>query len=219
MRYVIFTGGIIEKGKIISQTLQKADKIIAADSGAKTALEWNYIPEAVIGDFDSIDAETKVNLKEKNVKFITYPVDKNEADTELAIQYAIDNGATEIDIIGGIEGNRIDHILANISLLAGTNIPVRYIHGAIVAWVEKGPKLVNINGEANDLLSLIPLSKEVSHITTANLKFSLENESLFFGKSRGISNIFTQKEVSVDIGEGHLLFVHIHTTELSQNSH
>ncbi|QQG40478.1 MAG: thiamine diphosphokinase [Candidatus Levyibacteriota bacterium] len=209
MRYVIFTGGRIEKGKIITQSLKIADKIIAADSGAKTALEWNYIPEAVIGDMDSIDTKTRDLLKKRGTVFVTYPATKNEADTELAIQYAIDNNATEIDIIGGIEGNRIDHILANISLLAGTNIPVRYIHGAIIAWVEKGPKLVQIKGDINDLLSLIPLSKEVSHITTINLKYSLKNESLFFGKSRGISNIFTQKEVSVDMGEGQLLFVHI----------
>jgi len=209
MHFVIFTGGILKKGKAVDDAITKADTIIAADSGAETALRYHCQPEAVIGDFDSLAIETKKILEQKGCTFVTSPQEKNETDTELAIQYAIDHRATNISVLGGIEGNRIDHILANIFLGSNLNIPLRFINGNITTWIAKGPAHERIFGKSDDLLSLIPLTNQVTEIQTTHLYYPLKKESLFFGKSRGISNIFMKDSVEVSFKDGIMLFVHI----------
>ena len=91
----------------------KEDVIIAADRGYILALEQNKTPTIVIGDFDSS------NIPE-NLKTIKLNVEKDNTDGEACIDWAKDNGFNEITIYG-ITSGRIDHQLANISLLAYGN--------------------------------------------------------------------------------------------------
>ena len=60
----------------------------------------------------------------------------------------------------------------------------------------------------NNLLSLIPLKQTVKKVKTENLKYPLNHEDLFFGYSRGISNVFTQSTAAVSIESGMLLIIH-----------
>ena len=69
-----------------------------------------------MGDFDSVDRETYEYYKLKNIEFKTFPTRKDFTDTELGLNYALDMGASDITIIGGI-GSRLDHTLANIQIL------------------------------------------------------------------------------------------------------
>ncbi|HYK08073.1 MAG TPA: thiamine diphosphokinase, partial [Candidatus Eisenbacteria bacterium] len=85
-----------------------------------------------------------------------------------------------------------------------------FINGNQVSWVEKGPAKVSLSGKKGDLLSLIPLSPEVTGITTKNLYYPLRNETLYFGLPRGISNVFTEDSAEVSFAKGMLLFVHTH---------
>jgi thiamine pyrophosphokinase len=212
MHVVIFTGGLFWFGENIKKTLAKTDMILAADSGAETALKYNYIPHTVLGDFDSLDPRTKNILEQKGSLFIASSREKDETDTELAIQYAIEQKATEITILGGIEGDRIDHILANIFLPISFPLPIRFMNGNTTAWVETAPKRVKILGKPNDLLSLIPLTTDVMGIKTKNLQYPLDKEPLSFGKPRGVSNVFLENHAEVTFTQGILLFVHIDKT-------
>lgn len=218
MHFAIFTGGALKPGKAVKTALSDADIIIAADSGAETALSFNVVPKIILGDLDSLNKKIFYELKAKKCKFITSPHEKNETDTELAIKFAVSNKATRISVLGGIEGNRIDHILANIFILSSFSVPIKYINGHTIVWLEKGPKKVEIKGELNDLLSLIPLTADVPNITTRNLHYPLSEETLFFEKSRGISNVFSKKNVFVNFSKGSLLFIHMNKKELIENS-
>lgn len=208
-KYVIFTGGKVRFSKKIKEICDTADIIIAADQGAKTAIINGYTPSVVLGDFDSLDKKTLVILKRRKVKCIVLPEEKDETDTEIAIQYAIKRGAKNIDIVGGIEGDRIDHIIANIILPTSKKIPIRYLNGNIVAWLGRGPTKINELGNEGDLLSIIPLSKIVG-VTTSGLKYPLTNEKLILGRSRGISNVFERKNIIVEWKKGLVFFVHIY---------
>lgn len=208
MYIVIFTGGLLADGKFVRDALTRADLIIAADSGASTALDFGVSPAVVIGDFDSIDRQTGRVLRGKGCKFIVCDREKDETDTELAINYALEDNASEITILGGIEGDRIDHILANIFLLTNTTTPIRCINGSTVVWAEKGPKTVRITGHPKDILSLIPLTSEVTDIKTDGLQYSLDHETLTMGKPRGVSNVLIKEQAVVTFGHGTLLLVH-----------
>jgi len=209
MRALIFTGGVVRPGSAVKKTTKQTfDFIIAADSGAKEALILGIIPQIVIGDYDSLDNQTLISIKKSNTRLIKFSPFKNETDTELAIQEAIKRGAKDITVIGGIEGDRIDHILANISLLNNTKISLRFISGNQTIWQLTGPANVSINGNPGDLLSLIPMHKDATGITTNGLAYALKNEALFFGKTKGTSNEFTSTNAEVKFQKGTLLIIH-----------
>lgn len=141
MHIVIFTGGIVDPKTPVAEISKTAHVIIGVDSGYQTALKFGIKPHILIGDLDSITCHPGKSKKTKrdsgvsrkgdspqndnifdDVKVISFPPNKNETDTELGIEEAIKHGATKITIFGGIEGNRIDHILANIFLLSSNVI-------------------------------------------------------------------------------------------------
>ncbi len=208
MHYGIITGGVLHPGTTIKKTLSSIDSFIAADAGATTALSLNINLSVVIGDFDSLDKQTLAILKQRKTKLICFPQEKNETDTELAIDYAVKHGATKITILGGIDGDRIDHILANILLPMHYDVPISYVNEDTMLWIAKGPEKETLNGTPGDLLSLIPLSEAVRGIATENLKYSLTYDTLFLGKPRGISNVFVEKTAAVSFKTGTLIIVH-----------
>ena len=98
MKAFIYTGGSIEV-KNITEHPKSDDLCIAADSGYKNALLLGEKPTVLLGDFDS--------YKEKlpdNIKIIKVPEKKDFTDTQLAINEALERGADEIVIIGGLDG-------------------------------------------------------------------------------------------------------------------
>lgn len=212
MHVVIFTGGIVIKSILVTEALTNADMIIAADSGATTALVFGVVPEIVLGDMDSIEEKTKKALAKKKIPCISSPAEKDETDTELAIDYAIKNGATEIVLLGGISGDRTDHILANILYAGISSVPITFINGMQKSFVAKGPTTISLTGQTNDLLSLVPLSSDAGGISTTGLKWELKNGTLIFGKPRGVSNVFLQNTVHLQLSKGILFITHTYVS-------
>lgn len=208
MRVVIFSGGEITRSQLIEQTLVSVDKIIAADGGANAADALGIVPDIVVGDMDSIQPVVRKKLEKKSVQFISHPQEKDETDTELALDYALKSGATEITILGGNEGTRFDHVMANILLALTCPILLRFVNGNQISWIEKGPISRSISGKKGDLLSLIPVAGNVRGIILQGLQYMLQNETLLLGKPRGVSNVFTSKTATVRLGKGSLLIVH-----------
>lgn len=209
MNTVIFAGGNIQDGIFVKSSLKQAEFVIAADSGAEKTEIYGITPNIVVGDFDSLPLKKLDALKKKNVTIIPSFPEKDQTDTQLAVQTALEKGATSISILGGTEQNRLDHVLANVNLTRfSPKIPVYFINGDQKIWIEKGPKKVCIHGKTNDLLSLIPFTEIVTGIKTTNLKYPLSHEPLYFGQPRGISNVFKKDYVSVEFSEGLLLFAH-----------
>jgi thiamine pyrophosphokinase len=60
-------------------------------------------------------------------------------------------------------------------------------------------------GNGNDIISLIPLSYEVCGITTTGLYYQLQNETLNFGSTKGLSNKFIKSKTSITTKSGILL--------------
>src|SRR5215472_8943251 len=111
MRVVIFAGGALQPGKGFYDALASADMVIAADSGAAVALTYGYTPVIVVGDFDSLDAALAQKLGERGSQVRRVAAEKDETDTELAIQLAIEQGATSFTLLGALGGARFDHTM------------------------------------------------------------------------------------------------------------
>ena len=140
MRVIIFAGGIYQPGQASQRAIVDADMLIAADSGAATALRLGHVPAYIVGDFDSLDKQLVEQLRARGSRIISAAVEKDETDTELAVQLAIEQGATEITLLGALGGERFDHTIANVFLLAGyDNVPIKIIDGPSTCWLLHGP--------------------------------------------------------------------------------
>jgi thiamine pyrophosphokinase len=209
MHIVIFAGGTIQPGKAVDDALAGADIVIAADSGAELALRYGRVPAFVVGDFDSLDAQVGEQLRQGGSQFIPARVEKDETDTELAMQLAEKQGATEVTLLGALGGRRFDHTLANLLLLAGyESLPARIVDDSSTGWLLKGTGVTVINGKVGDLLSLLPLTGNADGITTKGLYYPLREETLRFGRPRGVSNVLTEERAVVRLERGVLLVIH-----------
>src|SRR6266849_839547 len=209
MRVVIFAGGTYQQGKASQKALMDADMLIAADSGAATALRLGHVPTYIVGDFDSLDTQLVEQLRARGSRIISAAVEKDETDTELAMQLAIEQGATEITLLGALGGERFDHTIANVLLLAGyDNVPIKIIDGSSTCWLLRGPGSTTIEGQTGDLLSLFPLAGDATGIHTRGLYYPLRGETLRFGKPRGVSNVLTGEQAEVSLESGLLLVIH-----------
>ncbi len=209
MHVVIFAGGIVQPGRAVHGAIAHADLVVAADSGAAIALRYGCLPAYIVGDLDSLDAQLLAEAREQGSLVVPARAEKDETDTELAVQVALEHGATEISLLGALGGSRFDHALANVLLLAGFDtLPIRIIDGETTCWLLRGPGTSVIDGQQGDILSLLPLTADAEGVATTGLYYPLRHETLSFGRPRGVSNVLTSERAEVTLEKGLLLVVH-----------
>ncbi|PIQ73129.1 thiamine diphosphokinase [Candidatus Roizmanbacteria bacterium CG11_big_fil_rev_8_21_14_0_20_36_8] len=203
---IILNGDRI-KSKSQLLVIKNSDLIIAADGGANNIVVNGIIPNIVVGDMDSIDPDVYSKINNGLTKLIKYKREKDKTDSELAVELAIENGAWQIDIFGMI-GDRFDHLLSNVFLLS------KFAKKAHIIIHQKNIRMyylfdkIDLSGKKGDELSLIPLSSGVKGISTKGLQYELENETLSFGSTRGVSNVFTSDKASINVSSGKLIVIH-----------
>ena len=207
-RIIIFANGELPDLDKARDLLRPNDFIICADGGTRHALALRLKPNLVIGDMDSIQKDQWQELEKSEVSIELYPRDKNETDLELAIQRAIELQPEETLIVGAL-GGRLDQTLANIALLNDlrpSTFDVRLDDGMEEIFICRDQ--AEVHGRSGDIVSLIPWQGAVSNIKTKNLKWHLNDETLYPDKTRGISNEMINDIASISIGSGLLLIVH-----------
>ena len=207
-RIIIFANGELPELNIARLLLRNDDYIICADGGTHHALALNIQPNLVIGDMDSLEKPQWQNLEKSGVSIELFPRDKNETDLELAINRAIKLVPKEIIIVAAL-GGHIDQTLANLALLSDIRLStfdVRLDDGLEEIFICRDQ--VQVQGRSGDIVSLIPWQGAVSNIQTKNLRWPLQNETLYSDKTRGISNEMTDNTASISIGLGLLLVIH-----------
>jgi len=192
----------------------EAPYVVAADEGAATALAFGYQPDVVIGDLDSLSDATRLELEFRGVTFETYPRDKDFTDGQLALERALQIQPTAMWLLGFLGGPRLDQSVANILLLRHINVQTVLMDG-MNECVLLGPHTeFGWNPAQKEIVSLIPLEGDVEGVTTRGLRWSLKDEVLLFGETRGLSNEPISDDVSVSIGSGHVLLTrHFPITE------
>lgn len=207
-RIVIFANGELPDIKKMQAFLQVDDYILCADGGTRHALALRLKPDLVIGDMDSVRKSDWQKLKKDGISVELFPRDKNETDLELAINRAIDMQPEQIVIVAAL-GGRLDQTIGNITLLADVRLStfdVRLDDG--VEEISICRNQAQIRGRSGDTVSLIPWQGAVTGIQTSDLKWQLNDETLYPDKTRGISNEMIGETASVSIKSGLLLVVH-----------
>ncbi|MFD0858260.1 thiamine diphosphokinase [Roseovarius aquimarinus] len=107
---IALIGGAQLSDSVLEKALSHGARLVAADGGAVTLAARGIVPDAVIGDFDSIPEEVRAALPEE----ILHPIaEQDSTDFEKCL--------ARIDaplIVGaGFSGQRVDHQLAVCNVL------------------------------------------------------------------------------------------------------
>ncbi len=210
---LVFANGALDDSGWVAPFLARASAVLAADGGLRHLLPLGRRPDVLIGDLDSlppgVDAETMA------AQTIRYPRDKDETDLELALLHAIGRySGREVLILGGF-GGRVDHMLANVLLLAHPRLlgrPIRFVDDRQSAWLlaaDSPPGETTIVGAPGDIVSLLPLGGPAHVLATTGLRWPLHDEVLAFGAARGVSNEMTAAVATVRLGAGMVVCVHV----------
>jgi thiamine pyrophosphokinase len=189
--------------------------VIAADAGASLAGPLGLHLDRWVGDADSVDPRLLDRLAAEGVPIDRVRGDKDETDTELALLAAIQAGASDVTIIGGLGGPRLDHALANVALLAHPALAGRAarVYGAagervsLLVAADDAPAVGRYAGRSGDLVSLIPLLGPAGGVRTEGLRYPLRDESLPLGPARGISNVRLGDLARIQLRAGRLLVI------------
>lgn len=173
MKAFIYVGGEVN-AKCITEHPKSDDLRIAADGGYETAIKLGEGVDILVGDLDSIKSELP-----KDIEIVKVPAEKDFSDLQLAINVAMDKGADEIAIIGGLSG-RLDHTLANLALLP--ILSAMNIH----AHINDGFNRVRYLNSTSTLIarshykyiSLIPISEKLRGVSIEGCKYPLKNATL-----------------------------------------
>ena len=212
MRAVIFINGTIDDYASFAQWLQPDDYCIAADGGARHALALGRQLDAVVGDLDSLTPETVAELAQSGVRIERFPVAKAQTDLELALEFALAQGATEILLMGAV-GDRLDQTLANLLILAQRewSVPIILVERNQLAQLVSPGAVVTLQAAVGDTVSILPLSDSVTGITYTGMRYSLTDGTLHLGSTRGISNEVAAVPATVTIATGRLLLIQLLT--------
>jgi len=200
--------GIAPDETTVRRWLDSATRLICADGGARAALSLGLRPDVVVGDLDSLDEAQQAQLAALGCRLAVYPVAKDWTDLELALKLALEEGATEVVILGAL-GGRLDQELANIMLLLLPeldNVSVRIVDERQEMFVARSE--ATLAGQPGDIVSLIPWGGDVMGIITEGLMYPLRDEPLLAGPARGISNMMIGQVARVTLRSGALLVIH-----------
>ena len=199
MRGFIYVGGDLLP-QAIEEKPAAEDLVIAADSGYGNALKLGIAPSVALGDFDSWD---EASLPD-DVKKIPFPPKKDFTDTQLAVEYAVEQGCQQIVLIGGLSG-RLDHTLSNLAILE--DLEKRHLHGLItdgfnrVRFIRNDSAIV-IRSKHFQYLSLLAADPILKGVEIDGCKYPLKNARIKRTSQFAVSNEITGNCAFVAIRRG-----------------
>jgi thiamine pyrophosphokinase len=201
---VVAHGDVLPSDRAV---IDAKDYVVAADGGALALEQWKLLPRLVVGDMDSLGDAGVERMARKGIPVAKFPAAKEESDLELAVAQAIAAGATEIVLLGALGGDRLDHETANLLLLAdpgydGVRIEAR--RGTLRIRAIRGEGSLSV-GPAKATVTLLPVNGDAEGVTTEGLRFPLRDETLRFGRARGLSNEVDSLPAKVTVRKGSLL--------------
>lgn len=182
------------------QPPREGDYILAADGGYRHCLTAGLTPDLLLGDFDSLeDRPTTLETK-------TFPVEKDDTDSMLAIKLGLAKGFRTFHLYGGT-GGRMDHTLAN---LQGLGYLARhgaqgFLYDESYVFTAIRNSSITLPAREEGIFSVFCLGPEAHGISIRGAKYNLEGADLDAFFPLGVSNHFQGSTVEIHVEDGCLL--------------
>jgi thiamine pyrophosphokinase len=209
LRAAIFLNGAPDAPDLLRRVADRADLVVAADGGARYALDAGVIPDLVVGDMDSLGEARTRELEELGALLQRHPARKDKMDGHLAVMAVRDRGATAVDLLCAA-GGRFSALLAvpHIMLAAERmGLQATMMAGWGEAFVlEAGSRMVA--GEQGDSVSVFPFTGPAIGVTLDGFGYPLQEARLEIGDTLGFHNELVGEAGRVSVEEGSLLVIH-----------
>ena len=188
--------------------LCRAKLKVAADGGYAFFRKAGLTPDILIGDFDSLRRIPR-NLP-RRTKVLSFPERKNKTDSHLALDYCLDRGLRNIDIVSP-NTTEIDHFLGNVMLLSHAHEAktragrVRLINRRYEIELIENDSRTFTNG-VGDTVSVLPLSKTI-RLTCRGTNYDVTDTGIGLGHSMGLRNRLARKRAVITVA-GRALLIH-----------
>lgn len=191
----------------VDKTDIKADEndyIICADGGYEYRNMLGREADLVVGDFDSLG-----RIPETENKMIL-PCEKDDTDMAVAVNEGLKRGYRDFVLFGALGGERIDHSIGNIQLLAyiaskGARGEIHHGKTVLTAFTDG---VVELSADCKGYLSVFSLTEKSEGVTLENLKYTVKDETFNYNLTRGLSNEFIGKKSRISVKKGTLLVVY-----------
>lgn len=207
---ILVTGGIAPRPSLLRSLCETYPDALCycADAGADLCCAAEVVPDALIGDMDSLSKDTRLWLQDAGVPEMVYPSEKDFSDTQLAVEALFAQGVDEIIVIGAL-GGRMDHELANMMLLVTYGRQGK----SLVFWDDINRMRYIGSGahqldRVNGYVGIVPFSDDGMKLSIEGLYYPLKDTAVPFGESRLISNVFAQEDtahIDIQYGDGVLV--------------
>ncbi|WP_177765600.1 thiamine diphosphokinase [Flavobacterium sp. I3-2] len=191
--------------ELLNQLLEWSPLVVVLDAAIERVIELGIKIDVLIGDFDrKFDFE-----KYKDLQFpieIIKVEDQNSTDLDKAYEYLIQRNIPSANVVWAT-GRRMDHTITNLTNVVKFADQLKVVLLDDYSKVFLLPKSFKKWYPKNTPISLIPIGI-ASGITTHNLAYSLNNESLELGFRTGSSNHVSEDGiVEISYKDGFLLMM------------
>jgi thiamine pyrophosphokinase len=170
-----------------------ARPLLAADGGANHLSRLGLRPTAVVGDLDSISAETRTWLGED---CMVHQPDQDRTDLDKALEYAFDvAGVTHLTVLAAL-GGRIDHDLGNLGLLVRLAMGERLVFEDVDQRVLAVAGEISLQAHPGETWSFWTFDPTV-HVTIEGVRWPVAGAALDVSRRPSISNEATTDEIRI----------------------
>lgn len=205
MKALIIANGF-PPDKALIEKHADADILIAADGGYEYLLRCGLKPDYLVGDFDSARKEALGGL-DGHTQVVRLSEEKNETDSMVAIDIALQDGAFDIVMLGAL-GKRSDHAQANIMLLKyAFDKGARLLLEDEYCEVFLATGQTRLTGRKGQTVSILPFGGEATVSSDDALHYPMDRLYMAASNPVGVSNVFDQSTAVVDIQGFALIFM------------
>jgi len=208
--FVLYLHGPYRKSDLpFYKSLAKGRTLMAVDGGLNFFIRSGERPNVIVGDFDSLRRDP-VKLFPR-AKVLRFPPDKDKTDTQLAVEYAVAQGADSIDIVQPFLGEA-DHFAGNLMLLAALvnrkskrRIRFRVLNPAYeIVFLNCGTRI--ITGRRGETVSVVPLTATI-RLTCSGTWYKARRLLVRRGETVGLRNQMIASRATVSV-EGQAFVFH-----------
>jgi thiamine pyrophosphokinase len=209
VRAAIILNGAPDPPDLLRCVAGRADLVVAADGGARYALDAGVIPDLVVGDMDSLGEAAARAAEERGALLERHPIKKDKMDGHLAVLTVRERGATAADLLCAA-GGRYSALFAVPHILLASErmgLQATMVAGWGQAFVlEAGSRIVS--GNPQDSVSVFPFTGPATGVTLEGFGYPLENARLEIGDTLGFHNELVDGAGRVSVWGGTLLVIH-----------
>ena len=202
---LIIANGAACNPELLGQLLEWSPLVVVLDSAIERVIELGIKVDVLLGDFDRGFDPEFYKTSQYPLEIVHTP-DQDKTDLEKAFDYLIERKIPAVNVVWAT-GRRADHTITNLTQIVRYRDLLKIVilddHSKIFLLPTKFEKWYT----ANTPISLIPIGV-VDGISSTNLKYELNNDTLTMGYRTGSSNsVEKDGMVTITHSQGDLLLM------------